>query len=194
VVAIAGSVIAALALVPGGSGGNPHASSSFYISGNYVHSSAPWRLKVHDSISGNDNGCTVTLTGAHSSKRIPQQGGVFNTSVFQFQAGSFRWRASSPGCIVTAHAGAGMQTLPFSWPYGDPTDTLAFPGHGKVAVQVSHFVNPECPFVLCDATDGQELDSGTATQGTTDRVIFVPGGPKSVYLGTSGCIFRVSEL
>ncbi len=190
---IVGGVIATLVLLPGGSGGNPHSSGSFSASGNYVRSSTPWRLKIQDHISVNDNGCTVTLTGAHSSSLVPQRGSVFTASEFQLQAGSYRWRANnSSGCIVTAHAGPGMQTLPFSWQNGDPTDTLAFAEHGMVAVQVLHFYDPECTFILYDASHGQQLDSATATQGASNRVMLDPGGPKSVYLGTSGCAFLVS--
>ena len=71
-IAIAAGVVVAVVLLSGGSGGNSGstAGTGGISSGSWV-ASRPWRLRVDDRISGQDNGCTVRLTDTHSGSAIP---------------------------------------------------------------------------------------------------------------------------
>ena len=190
-VAVAGGVIAALVLLTGGSGGNSPTSGNFHTSGKSVTASAPWRLKVDDRISGNDNGCTITLTDAHSGQRILLPGGLYGTSMWQIhQTGSFRWQVNDPGCLVAAVAGPGTDKLPLAWPAGGDSDAFAAPP--RVAVQVKDYNgNSECLITLRDPANGQQLDFARAERDI-NTVMLNPGGRRRSYLGTDNCGVRVS--
>ena len=187
-VALTGGVIAALVLLSGGSGGRHPANGP-----NTYTASAPWRLKIENHISRNDNGCSITLTDAHSGTQILREDGLYVSSTFQiYQAGSFRWQVNNQGCQVAALPGPGTWKLPFSLDQSDAGDTDAFAAPAMVAVDVKESrVGSQCEFTLYDPADGQSLDIKTATQGKNDTVLLDPGGSKTVYLGTNGCVFRV---
>ncbi len=192
-VAVAGGVIAALVLLTGGSGGNSPTSGNFHTSGKSVTASAPWRLKVDDRISGNDNGCTITLTDAHSGQRILLPGGLYGTSMWQIhQTGSFRWQVNDPGCLVAAVAGPGTDKLPLAWPAGGDSDAFAAPP--RVAVQVKDYNgNSECLITLRDPANGQPINFQKATPGKDNNtVVLDAGGHTTAYLSDLICAVRVS--
>jgi hypothetical protein len=124
--AITGGVIAALVLLPGGSGrsagtsGNPG-------TGTYT-ANAPWRLKVTDDIRHNvNNGCSLTLTDADGNQ-IKQAGRLYKVSVFRIhKTGDFNWRVNDPECTVVALAGTGETVpLPHTFEQDGAGDTPAF--------------------------------------------------------------------
>jgi hypothetical protein len=199
-VLIATGVIIALVLLPGGSGGNPHASATdFYTRGNFVRTRVLWRLKVEDNYGP---GCSITVTNVRTGSQILQQEGLYGLSYFQMhQKGSFRWQVPNrAGCPASAEPGPGpepgaLDTLPFNWSQlGSLGDTPAFraPPH-RVAVHVIQYHGTStCDFSLNDVNDGQSLATATATQGKHDTVKLDPGQSKTVYLETVRCKFRVS--
>ena len=190
-VAVTGGVIAALVLLSGGSGGNSGGGNPANGPNAYT-ASAPWRLKIEDHISGNDNGCSFTLTDAHSGTQIRREDGLYVSSTFQiYQAGSFRWQVNNPGCQVAALRGSGTRKLPFPWDQSDAGDTDAFVAPAMVAVHVKDFKGSQCVFTLYDPANGRSLDIQTATRGKKDTVMLDLGGSKTVYLGTNACVSRV---
>jgi hypothetical protein len=194
-IAVATGVITALVLLPGGSGGNPNTSGTFYTRGNFVKTGVLWRLKIEDSNYG--NGCSITVTDVHTGSQILQKDSLYGLSYFQmYQKGSFRWQVpNKAGCPASALPGPGAYMLPFSWSQlGSLGDTFAFPAppHG-VAVRVTQYHGTStCDFTLNDVNDGQPLSTATATQGKRDTVTLDPSQGKTVYLETDGCKFRVS--
>ena len=196
-VAIVGGVIAA-SLLSGTPGGHPGSSGTLGTSLNTYTASGPWRLTIVDDTSSNDsNGCTITLTEAHSGNTVLHQAGLYFRSMFQVQAGSYRWTVNNPGCKVMEFPGAGMQALPFAWEQSGG-DTDAFTAPSMVAVQVpTNETGQDCTFTLYNLAvshpGGPQLDQGTATPGNNGKVVLNPSGVKEVYLdATNGCTFRVS--
>ena len=191
-VAIAGGAITALALLPGGSGGNPGSSGDPDTTGSYT-ADAPWRLTVEDHIQGNDNGCSITLTDADGNQRA--QKANFKASVFQIPwTGSFNWRVNDSGCLVVALPGTGTIKLPFPFEHLGDGDTAAFAAPGGVAVHVTDFQgNGECEFSLHDATNGRAVAYAMAKQGNgNDTVTLSPGQTRRVFLRSANCAGEVS--
>jgi hypothetical protein len=200
VLVAAGGVIAALVLPhDGGAGPTPSADGGLNGPPSSYTSDSPWRLVIEDKIRANDQGCTITLTDVNSgaSTPLPAAAGTRATSLYGnkslqiHQAGSFRWQANDPGCLVSPRAGPGDTTLPF---IVDQTgDSDAFLPPPRVAVQVKDYMgNQTCHFKLYDAADGQTLDSATATPGA-DTVLLNSAGRQRVYLGYEySCAYQVS--
>jgi len=193
---IVGGAITALVLLTGGSGGNSGSNASASTTtGTYV-ASGPWRLKIDDRISGNDNGCTVALTDAHSGQQIrqPDLEGLYGTYMFQiYQAGSFRWQVNDPGCIVAPMAGPGKDKLPLAWQQGGDSD--AFVTSPRVAVQVKNYNgSPDCKITLNDPANGQAIDFQTATPGKSNNTVQLnTSGHPTAYLSGLTCAVRVSR-
>ena len=191
-VAISGGAITALALLPGGSGGNPGSSGNPGTTGSYT-AHAPWRLKVEDHIQGSDNGCRITLTDADGNQRW--EAANFKDSVSQIPwTGSFNWRVNDTGCLVVALPGTGTIKLPFPFDHVGDGDTAAFAAPGGVAVHVTDFQgNPYCEFSLHDATDGRAVAYANAKPGNgNDTVTLSPGQTRRVFLRSANCTGEVS--
>jgi hypothetical protein len=152
----------------------------------------PWRLVIRDTIEGEDNGCTVTVTNIETGEqRVVEDS--YGTRSIQVQAtGGFRWEANDPGCRVAGRAGAGKAVLPFAQQAGQgDTDAFEAPGAG-VAVEVVDFGgNTECNFVLRDAADGRELDFGSVPADAGEPLVLDPSGRSQVYLEDVYCGVRV---
>lgn len=184
-------MITALVLLPGGSGGNPHTSGNFHISGTSVTAGAPWRLQIEND--GYGNGCTITLTDVHSGTQILREESLYSLSVFQInKTGTFRWYVNDRRCHATALEGPGAYKLPFPWSQHGAGDTPAFTASGPVAVRVTAWNGDSgCILTLKNATDGQPLESRTATPHN-NPVTLNPGSSRSVYLSISNCDVIVS--
>jgi hypothetical protein len=106
------------------------------------------------------------------------------------ESGSFRWQANDPDCQVIQRPGAGKTALPF---VADAVgDSDAFDTQGRVQVQVVDFGGSSgCTFVLRDAADGRELDSGTVTQPAAP-LLLDPAGRSQVYLDNPSCGARIT--
>ena len=188
-VAVGGTV----AFVLHGGGSAPTSSAG----GNTFSADSPWRLLIEDKIQNSDNGCTITLTDVDSGAAtlLPVASwadSLYGNKTLQIhQAGSFRWQANDPGCLVTPLAGSGTTTLPFI--ADQMGDSDAFVAPPLVAVQVKDYhSNPNCQFKLYDAADGQALDLATANAGT-DTVILHTAGRQKVYVGYEySCAYQVS--
>ena len=192
-VVVAGGAITALVLLTGGPDGNSGSTGNAGPSTGTYSANGPWRLKIDDRISGTDNGCTVTLTDAHSGQQVPALEGLYGTYMFQIsQAGFFRWQANDPGCIVAPLAGPGRDTLPLAWAQSGDTD--AFTAPGRVAVQVKDYNgSPDCLITLRDPANGQAIDFQTATRGRAgNTVVLDAGGHPTAYLSDLSCAVRVS--
>ena len=194
-VVVVGGAITAAVLLTGGSGGNSGSSGNLGTSPNTSIANGPWRLKIQDNISGNDNGCAITLTDAHSGRLIWNKKGLYQTNMFQIhQAGSFRWQVSDPaGCIVAALPGQGRVTLPRIFDQGgdEAGDTDVFAAPSRVAVQVTDG-SSTCEITLKDA-NGQIIDFKTATRGKDhNTVVFDASGHRTAYLSNVTCEVRAS--
>ena len=192
-VVVVGGAITTLVLLTGGSGGNSGSTGNSSTSTGTYTANGPWRLKIDDRISGNDNGCTVTLTDAHSGQQIRPLEGLYGIYMFQIsQAGSFRWHVNDPGCIVAPLAGPGRDKLPLAWAQSGDTD--AFAAAGRVAVQVKDYNgSPDCLITLRNPANGQGIDFQTATRGmTSNTVVLDAGGYPTAYLSDLTCAIRVS--
>jgi hypothetical protein len=189
VAAIAGGSIAAFLLLSGGSGTNSHATLNFHTSGKTVTTGAPWRLKFEDD--GYGNGCSITVTDAHSGAQILRADSLYMNSVFQIhQTGSFRWHVNDPRCNAVALPGSGTATLSFTVTHGGDSDAFAAPA--KVAARVKDYRGSSyCRFALYDPTDGQQLDFADAAP-EHDTVMLDPAGRKTVYVDTDNCAVQVS--
>jgi Protein kinase domain len=152
---------------------------------------APWRLQVEDRITGQDEGCAVTLTDTTTGNPVKLPDSMYGDQTFQIhQTGAFRWQATT-GCRITPLTGSGHATLPFTLVY-DIGDSAAFLAPPRVAVQVKDFNGgSDCSLALRDLTDGQDVDVATATT-QADTVLLDPGGRKEVYLHDPGCSVRIS--
>ncbi len=152
---------------------------------------SPWRLVIRDNISGNDDGCDVTVTNVQSGGQVAAPTDIFESRSFQLrETGTFRWTANDPGCLVFLNPGAGETVLPFLHDHGGDSD--AFDARGPVAVDVVNFNgNPDCKFVLHDAADGRQLNVGSVRQGG-GPLLLDPGGQSHVYLSNLYCDARVS--
>lgn len=153
--------------------------------------SSPWRLVIRDNISDNNNGCTVTVTNTGTREPLPIPTALYESKSFQIhEAGTFRWSANDPGCLVILRSGAGEKTLPFDHDAGGDTD--AFDARGPVTVEVVNFYgNPGCEFVLRDAADGRQLNFGTVRPGG-GPLRLDPGRPSRVYVANLHCGARLS--
>jgi eukaryotic-like serine/threonine-protein kinase len=191
-IVIAGGSVAAAVLLSGGSGGNSGSTTGTggIGSGSYV-ASGPWRLRVDDRISGQDNGCTVTLTDTHSGSPILLPKTPSRSYMFQIhQAGSFRWQVNDPGCVVVAAAGPGSDKLPLAW--DQPGDSDAFTAPANVAVQVTDS-SSGCTITLSDPANGQPISFQHAERGkANDTVELSTGGHTAAYLSDLTCAVRVS--
>jgi len=190
--AIAGGVIAAVVLLPGGSGQNPGTGGHSYTSPTPYTASAPWRLKL--SGEGYGDGCSLALIDTNSGTQTPLGAGIYETSTFQISnTGTFRWRVNDPRCNVVALPGTGTETLPFAIDQSDPGDTGVFTAPAKVAVHVKDWHgDASCGFRLYDPATGTELDFATATRGRSSDVTLDPSGRKTVYLHLESCGVAVS--
>ena len=160
--------------------------------GNEITAAAAWRLVI--SSNKINTGCTVTVTNTDTGYR--KDVNVWGTKSFQVPtAGTFRWEASDPGCLVVQRSGSGKAVLPFSQKAGTgDTDVFAAPkAPGTVAVQVLAFNGyGECDFELRDAADGQLVAFGTVPKGK-GPLRLEPNGRAQVYLADfAGCDVRVS--
>ena len=172
-----------------GGGGGAAAGSSYTASG-------PWRFEVHDRISGQDNGCKVTL-GRNGTDTSWTWDGQYGTHSYQIPyAGSFTWTVSDAGCQVVTRATPGEARLPavFSAYRGD---TDAFAASGPVTVEVQNWASgsTDCELTLKDPTETSQsssLDIRTATKGQPP-VKLDPSGRSLVYLADLSCDVRVSE-
>ena len=191
-VLITGGVIAALVLVPGGSGGSPQASRSGYTSTSSFTAHAPWRLKIDGERYG--NGCSLTLIDAHSGTQTQLADKLYKTSTFQISGtGTFRWRVNDPRCDVVALPGTGTVSLPFSIDQSGAGDSEVFAAPARVAVQVKDWYgDPSCHFGLYDPASGDRLDFATARRGQNDAVTLYAGGRKTAYLSLVNCTVEVS--
>jgi hypothetical protein len=195
VVAIAGGAIAALALLPGGSAGNSASSGNSRTGPNTYTASAPWRLKVEDDIQHNNNGCTITLTDAHSGKQVLRVDAGYGISTIQVHpAGAFRWRANNTQCLVATLAGSGMAKLPFPITQSGHGDSDAFAAGARIAVHVtSYHGGSDCGFNLYDPADGHPINFAVAHKGkANDTVRLDASGHRTAYLSLSDCSVRVS--
>ena len=188
VVAAAGAAVTALILDRGGPSGQAGPPA-----GNEITAAEPWRLFVTNTTG---DGCSVTVTNTDTGD--PKVfANIWGEQQFQMPAaGTFRWEADDPGCLVVKHAGPGNATLPFSADAdtGD-TDVFAAPkAPGKVVVQVKEFNSyGTCTFELVDAADGRRVDVGTVDQGDDPRLPLDPNGRTHVYLARwSGWTIQVS--
>jgi hypothetical protein len=190
-VVVLGGVLAGV-LIAGGSGGTSQSSLAFQTTGNTVTSGGPWRLRIDDRISPNDNGCTITLTDTHSGQQIRHLDSLYGTTMFQvYQAGSFRWQVNDPGCVVAPQAGPGSGQLPFAWPQSGDSDAFATSAH--MVVQVKNYNgSPDCKITLNDPTNGQPIDFQTATRGKGNTVTLNANGHPTAYLSDLLCAVRVS--
>ena len=160
--------------------------------GNEIIAAAPWRLQITDKT---NKGCTVTVTNTDTGH---QQvfAKVWATRTFQMPtAGTFRWEASDPGCLVLQRSGSGNAKLPFvQKPGTGDTDVFAAPkAPGTVVVQVLTFNGyGRCTFELRDAADGRAVASSTVLKGTS-LVRLEPNGRSQVYLADfTGCDVEIS--
>jgi hypothetical protein len=151
---------------------------------------SPWRIVVSDKISGDDNGCTVTVTNtATNEKKVLKN---YGTKSFQMQiTGSFRWEANDSECLVIQRPGPGKAVLPFVQEYATG-DTDAFHATGRIAVNVLDFNGGStCDLVLSDAADGRPVDFGATPEGG-GPLLLDPNGRSQVYLTDLECSVRVS--
>ena len=191
-IAIAAGVVVAVVLLSGGSGGNSGstAGTGGISSGSWV-ASRPWRLRVDDRISGQDNGCTVRLTDTHSGSAIPLPKTPSGSYMFQIhQAGSFRWQVNDPGCVVAPVAGPGSDKLPLAWDQQGDSDAFTTPA--RVAVQVTDS-STGCTITLRDPTNGQAISFQHAQQGKASNTVELDaGGHPAAYLSDLTCAVRVT--
>jgi Caspase domain len=193
VLAVGGITAGVLLSGGAGPGSGDSGVSAGRGAGSYV-AAAPWRLKAEDDIEGSaDKGCTITLTEAGSGNQVLRVTSLYAMSMFQIaQRGSFRWRASDPGCSVVPLAGSGHTRLPFTAAISSPGDTDAFAAPPQVAVHVKdYYGDTSCELRLYDPADGTELDFATAKPGA-DTVTLSTGGRARAYVGTEDCAFQVS--
>jgi Caspase domain len=159
------------------------------------NASGPWRFEVHDRISGNDNGCNVTITqdGSDNSWRWD---GLYGRHSYQIpSAGTFRWTVSNPACQVVTRATPGDARLPAVFP-AYQGDTDAFTATGQITAEVQDWQGGEiCELTLKDPTatsQSSSVDIRTATKAEPS-VVLDPSGRSPVYLAGLPCGVRVSE-
>lgn len=184
VVVLAAAAVTAVLLTLGGGGTDAPTTFSYTATG-------PWRLVVADRQSGDDVGCTVTPHGANPSGLAGSET-VYGDRTFQVhQTGRIELDVtpSPPGCRLTAQAGGGDATLPFT--VQQTGDSSAFHAPSAVEVQVKDFNGSEtCEFVLRDLASGENVDFATATKDAP-TVRLDPGGRSQVYLAASDCAVRI---
>jgi eukaryotic-like serine/threonine-protein kinase len=192
--AVAAAVLAVVGIVAGilaeaGGNGDPALHGAYRADG-------PWRKVIHDTMQNPDKGCDITLKNADTGELVGQARDLYGTWTFQESPGRYRWTVNDPHCLVTAIAGAGTATLPFTQP-ADAGDTDAFTAPARVAVQVVDFNGSDaCSPTLVDAASGDALDSAPVRRSAGARqVVLDPKGHSRVYLTDSSynaCGMRVS--
>lgn len=171
---------------------NGGTTSTGTTSGSHT-SEGPWRVEIHDQISGNDQGCRFTLKQNGTDTRVFRDA-LYGVHSFQIpQAGTFRWTVSDPACIVVTRPGPGDAKLPAAFP-AYLGDTDAFRAASSVTVEVQDWQGGEvCLLKLRDPKDtnpSSALDIRTATKAQPS-VVLDPGGRDSVYLADLPCGVRV---
>jgi hypothetical protein len=201
-VVVAGAISAVLLLTGGSSGSRGGGTNATTNPANNVNTAtgpgtyvanAPWRLKIDDRISGNDKGCTVTLTDAHSGSPVPLPSALYGANMLQIhQTGSFRWQVNNQGCVVVAEPGSGMDSLPLRWQaYEGDSDAFAMPS--RLAVKVTDG-NQGCDITLNDPASGQAIDFKSATPGQDNNtVVLNANGHRLAYLSDLKCAVLASS-
>jgi hypothetical protein len=162
---------------------------------NEIVAAAPWRLEI--SSPPESRGCTVTVTASDTDTDYRRVfANVWGTQRFQVpRAGTFRWQADDPSCVVLRRSGSGKAVLPFSQKAGTgDSDVFEAPdAPGTVAVHVLTFDGyKQCGFELRDAADGQLVATDTV-QAPAKDLRLDPDGRSQVYLAAfSGCTVRIS--
>lgn len=192
--ALAGVVV--LAAVVGGLAWNSQRESGSHSGGSSYTATGPWRFEVHDRISGQDNGCAVTLA-RNGSDNSWSWDGLYGTHSYQIPyAGSFTWTVNDTACQVVTRATPGEARLPavFSAYRGD---TDAFAATGPVTVEVQNWPsgNTECELTLKDPAETSQSSSLDIRTASKDQppVRLDPSGRSLVYLADLSCDVRVSE-
>jgi len=185
--AAAGTVIGLLV-----TGGDKNDASGAGARGDVQFSATePWRITIDDQIEGADVGCSVTLTevGSGTTRHFADIYGRLTTQISL--TGDFRWTASDDACAVSAAAGSGNVTLPFTQA-AYTGDTPAFQVEGPIQVEPVDLAaqGGECALTLY-SVDGRALGSVTAHEGD-GAVRLDPGQPGKVYLSDPPCGVRVS--
>jgi Caspase domain len=215
-VAVVGGAIATVMLLTdgsgSGSGGNPGSTANVGATSQGTFSeNGPWRLRVTDDIPGNDpngpNGCTITLTDTHSGRQILPPVSVYQTNPLKnvsgtgmlqfYQAGSFRWQANDPGCLVVPMAGSGAGMLPFVLSTGGDSDAFMAPPGGVAVQMTKNNGSSSCQVAIRDPANGQVIDSKMITSGQNNDTVVLDNasGHRTVYLANStatNCEVRVS--
>jgi hypothetical protein len=184
VVLLAGAVAAAVLLRSDGGSGTGSGTGSFTAAG-------PWRIRIVDNISGQDDGCTVALTNLRTGQNVRLPDSVYGEKVLQIaETGEFRWRVNDSECEITPLAGSGRTRLPFTLVYG--SDSAAFAPPTRVGLEVTDFNgSPPCELRLFDPADGTLIDAVEATE-ENGSVQLDSGGRAAVYVGEAACTVRVS--
>ncbi|TQM62875.1 CHAT domain-containing protein [Humibacillus xanthopallidus] len=191
---LAYAAAAVLVLATAGTAATLRALDRVTPADNEITADAPWRLEISsDPTSG---GCTVAVTNTDTRYEEVFKN-VWGTKTFQMQtAGTFRWQADDPGCLVRHRSGSGKAVLPFSQKPGEgDTDAFAAPkAPGTVVVQVQAFNGYRmCTFELHDAADGRLVARATVAAPAKGPLRLDPLGRSQVYLSDfSGCDILVS--
>ena len=190
---LSGAAVVAFVLLtrdPSGSSPDGPGADGTSATENYFTEKAPWRLVLHDQTSSDgstDIGCQFTLTNDKTGSDRTWES-LFGTRSYQMQeSGTFRYRTSDPGCIVTHRTGAGAAELPFTHSEYDG-DTDVFESPGVVSVDVLKY--PGCELTLKSAADGQTLAIEDTQEGG-GPVTLDSNGPARVYIAEPGCRIRI---
>ncbi|HEY5846022.1 MAG TPA: hypothetical protein VIT42_04435 [Microlunatus sp.] len=178
--ALAGLIVAALAILINREAGEPLAENEF-------QATAPWRLIIR-----NNNYCTVTVRSRESDDVWTNRYTTGKDMSFQMhQSGTFRWESTTSECLVVHQPGAGELGLP-AVVAGGKGDTNAFPAAGSVKVEAKDFHDtPSCDFDLIDSESGDTVDTGRLSS-TRPNVVLQTEGRSKVYLANGYCTVRIS--
>ena len=179
VLAAAGAVTGLLIL-----NSSPAPRQTGHHAGHIIRESSPWRLIVQGGY------CTLTLTNTGTGETQELTNG--GPESFQIhETGTFQWKTDKSGCPVTQSPGTGSDVLPHFYQSGKG-DTNAFGVSGRVAVDVKDFgTDSTCVLNLISATDGGQVDQGTAHTGKA-RVLLDPKGRRLVYIKDLRCSVDVT--
>ncbi len=163
-------------------------------SGTYA-ADGPWRFEVHERISGDNHGCTFTLSHDGTDEPWQPKEPLYGVKAYQIPlAGNFTWSVNDAGCQVVPRATPGNAHLPAVFPAYEG-DTDAFKVTGPITVEVRNWQGDECELTLKDPSDPSQassVDIRTATKGQP-AVVLDASGHSSVYLAGLSCDVRVSE-
>lgn len=178
--ALAGLVVAAMAILINREAGAPLAEKEF-------QATAPWRLVIR-----NNNYCRVTVRSRESDDVWTNRYTTGKDVWFQMhQSGTFRWESTTPECLVVHLPGAGELGLPATV-VGGTGDTNAFPASGSVKVEAKDFNDtPGCDFRLHDSESGDTVAVGNLSN-TQPSVVLATEGRSKVYLANGYCTVRIS--